>query len=30
MEVYQHLHDEQHEAAALSLHDLIQPRKLEA
>ena len=30
MEVYQHLYDEQHEAAALSLHDLIQPRKLEA
>lgn len=30
MEVYQHLYDEQHEAAALSLHDLIRPKKLEA
>ena len=30
MEVYQHLYDEQHEAAALSLHDLIRPQKLEA
>lgn len=29
-EVYGHLYDEQHEAAALSLHDLIRPRKLEA